>query len=130
MKGFLLLLGLIIGLLIGYLVGSSRCEVCGAEDRIVGVTGEAAPFTIIPDPVVAYRGDALKWVHPTADTLELRLPGMAVEDTLLRVGRGDTAATRVLEEAPLGEALKYTITVRSGDSVSTQDPEIIVKPRG
>lgn len=130
MKGLLLLLALIIGLVIGYFVGSSRCEVCGAEDRIVGITGDAAPFVIVPDPVQAYRGDVLKWVHPTADTLELQLPGIAVEDTFLRVVRGDTAVTTVLESAPLDSALKYTITVRSGGSVSTEDPEIVVKPRG
>lgn len=129
MKALLPVLALIVGIGIGYFIGSYRCQVCGAETRIVGITGDSAPFVIVPDPVEAYRGDALKWVHPTADTLELHLPGIAVEDTFLRVVRGDTAVTSVLEGAPLGEALKYTITVRSGGVVSTEDPEIVVKPR-
>ncbi len=129
MRKVLLVLLLVIGAVIGYLVGLSTRPACPAVERIVGITGDSAPFTIIPDPVIVQREDTLKWLHPTADLLQIDLGEAPTADRRLRAARGDTAMTIVLPTAPF-DTFKYSVTVTVGTETSTEDPEIIVKPKG
>jgi hypothetical protein len=63
---------LLVALIIGFLLCYFYQVVTFTPYRhtvTVGVTGGVAPFAVIPDPVTARRGDTLRWVHPTADSL-------------------------------------------------------------
>ncbi|NIN70783.1 MAG: hypothetical protein GTO46_02380 [Gemmatimonadetes bacterium] len=131
------LLFLIIGLALGYWYATSCApppptRVAGVE-VVVGVTGDTAPFSIIPDPVTTRRGDTIRWVHPTADSLIIDLRGdplgLPTADSLLSVAAGDTASTTIRLDAPFG-TYKYSVTVRVGAQRDTEDPHIIVEEEG
>ncbi len=128
MRKFLIVLLLVIVAVIAYLIGLSKRPPCPAVERVVGITGDSAPFTIIPDPVIVNREDTLKWIHPTADTLEIDLGELPAEEIRLRVASGDTAMAIVLPTAPF-DTFKYSVTVTVDTVTSTEDPEIIVKPK-
>jgi hypothetical protein len=129
------LLLLVVGLLVGYWYATTRpctpapTQVAGREVS-VGVTGDTAPFSIIPDPVTTRRGDRILWVHPTADSLIIDLRGdplgLPTADSLLSVAAGDTASTTIRADAPIG-TYKYSVTVRVGAQRDTEDPHIIVE---
>ena len=128
------LLLLVIGLVVGYWYATTRCPPAPAPAArgqiVVGVTGDTAPFSIIPDPVTTHRGDRISWVHPTADSLIIDLRGdplgLPTADSLLSVAAGDTASTMIRRDAPFG-TYKYTVIVRVGAQRSTVDPHIIVE---
>jgi hypothetical protein len=126
------LLLLVIGLAVGYWYSSMRCVVVPAQARevTVGVTGDSAPFSIIPDPATTRRGDSIRWFHPTADSLIIDLRGdplgLPTADSLVSVASGDTASTMIRLDAPYG-TYKYAVTVRVGAQRETVDPHIIIE---
>jgi hypothetical protein len=134
-RTLLWLLLFVVGLLVGYWYATTRpctptpTQVAGRE-VVVGVTGDTAPFSIIPDPVTTRRGDRILWVHPTADSLIIDLRGdslgLPTADEVLSVAAGDTASTTIRADAPFG-TYKYSVTVRVGGQRESVDPHIIIE---
>jgi hypothetical protein len=128
------LLVLIILAAIGYYVGRQTCPAPppapGARTVYVGITGDRAPYSIIPDPVVTRRGDVIAWVHPTADEIVIDLRGdrlgVPTADSVVSALQGETARTTVRSDAALGQ-YKYTVIVQIGAQRDTIDPHIIVE---
>jgi hypothetical protein len=127
------LLLLVIGLVVGYWYATTRCPPVpptAVREVIVGVSGDTAPFSIIPDPVATRRGDRISWVHPTADSLIIDLRGdplgLPTADSLLSVASGDTASTTIRLDSPYG-MFKYMVIVRVGAQRDSVDPHIIVE---
>lgn len=110
------------------LVGTGCNET--VEVHVVEVTGDAAPFTIVPDPVTTRRGDTLSWFHASADSLIIDLRGdrrgLPTTDSLLAVAEGDTATTTIRVAADTG-TYKYSVTVLVGEQRTSEDPHIIVE---
>ncbi len=107
----------------------------GLPDTVtVTISGMNAPFDIDPDPALVDPGDRLGFVHTTADTLEIDLrvmPPPAIspfaDSLLLAVDGGITFTTVSCGAEP--DTIKYSVTVTIGGQSSTEDPEIIVRPR-
>lgn len=134
-RTLLWLLLFVVGFLVGYWYASGRCPAPPPPPRaagqvIVEVTGDTAPFSIIPDPVITRRGNRILWVHPTADSLIIDLRGdslgLPTVDELLSVAAGDTASTTIRADAPFG-TYKYTVIVRVGAQRESVDPHIIIE---
>ncbi len=111
-------------------------QVVGALTDTVSVTisGATAPFNIDPDPAIVRSGDRLEFQHATSDMLEIDLrgvPRVAISpfaDSLLMALGGGITFTTILAGAE-DDTIKYSVTVTIGGQSSTEDPEIIVRPR-
>ncbi len=129
------------------LIAIASAALAGCEDRTgfevgfvssdtvtVTISGMSAPFNIDPDPAIVDPGTRLGFRHTTSDILEIDLRGMprvAVSpfaDSLLTAFDGEIAFT-VVRLTAQPDTIKYSVTVTTGGQSSTQDPEIIVRPR-
>jgi hypothetical protein len=126
------LIVLVVGFAAGYYFHRSQVECVPFCMRTihVAVSGDTAPFSVVPDPVHASRGDVLKWSHPTADTLIIDFTaeprGAPTDKSVLMAARGDTASAAVRRDAALGP-YKYAVIVASGGQRDTLDPQVIVE---
>lgn len=104
------------------------------ETVTVTISGTSAPFDIVPDPAFVFPGDRLQFAHSGAERLEIDLRGvprvaiLPFADSLLTAFDGEIAFTTVLASAQ-PDTIKYSVTVTIGGQSSTEDPEIIVRPR-
>lgn len=95
----------------------------------VEITGTRSPLRFDPDPVEAYPGDQIEWVHAGADSFVVHVEREIAEPANPRARQGARASTVIRGRARPGK-YKYSVTIFLGEEPVEQDPEIVVKPRG
>lgn len=81
------------------------------------------------DPILANAGDSIEWVC-SAGAFAVHLGwGTPCGKGRLRAGQGKSANTSVRTDAPNGR-FKYMVAVNVGGEIYTDDPEIVVRPKG
>ncbi len=95
----------------------------------ITVNTETGEFTYSQDPVNATRGDRIQWSCDQGNWSVHFIDKTPLADKLLRGQRAGPKQLPIRGDAEDG-TYKYFVAVAIGEDVYTDDPEVIVGPRG
>jgi plastocyanin len=100
----------------------------GAVDpmtRAVQITGNQAPFNYSMAELQVNRGDTIRWSAAVPFEIDLGIDGPTDRRIVSGVG-GQSGIAVIRLAAPAGE-YKYSVTLRIGNLLITDDPRLIVR---
>lgn len=93
--------------------------------RFVGISGDRGPFTYTLNPVTVNRGDTIRWFAPVAWEVDIGING-PTDRRIISGAAGDSGLAVIRLTAPAKE-YKYSVTLRIGNLLITDDPKMIVQ---
>ncbi len=93
--------------------------------RFVGISGTTAPFDYTLNPIEAYQGDTIRFAAPASFDVDFGIDG-PTDRRQVSGGAGDTVLVVIRLAAPPG-TYKYSVTLRIGRLLITDDPRLIVR---
>ncbi len=110
--------------------GSTGTEQASTLHEVqISVNTETGEFTYSQDPVNATRGDRIQWSCDQGNWSVHFIDKTPLADQLLRGQRAGPKQLPIRGDAEDG-TYKYFVAVAIGEDVFTDDPEVIVGPRG
>jgi hypothetical protein len=93
--------------------------------HLVGISGDRGPFTYTLNPVKVHRGDTIRWFAPVAWEVDIGING-PTDRRIISGAAGDSGLAVIRLTAPAKE-YKYSVTLRIGNLLITDDPKMIVQ---
>lgn len=113
------------------LPGHVKAPPTGTANAIESVTthvitiSAGTPLTITPDSLVVHPGDIVSWSSPSRWEVDFGIEGPI--DRRVVSGEGGETASAVIRLGAKARVYKYSVTVRVGNQLITEDPKLIVE---
>jgi hypothetical protein len=106
---------------------SATITAASVTSHLIQISGDAAPFDYGGmENLEVNRGDTVRWSAPNLFEIDLGIDGPA-DRRIISGAAGDTGLAVIRLRAPAGE-YKYSVTLRIGNMLVTDDPRLIVPP--